>query len=83
MAGGGDRDPAADAGELEIEDWETVLVWPRRGEARVKTRVTDDSSRGVANMSFHGKDVLTTIFTNAALDLELRQGRQSIRPEPS
>ncbi len=58
----------ADAGELEITDGETVLVRSRRGEVRVKARVTEKSSRGVAFMSFHYRDVLTNLLTNAALD---------------
>ena len=33
-----------------------------------KARVTDKSSRGVAFMSFHYRDVLTNLLTNAALD---------------
>ncbi|MGC9515365.1 formate dehydrogenase subunit alpha [Methanocrinis sp.] len=58
----------ADAGELEITDGETVLVKSRRGEVRVKARVTEKSSPGVAFMSFHYQDVLTNLLTNAALD---------------
>ena len=62
----------ADAGELGIEDGETVLVKSRRGEVRAKARVTDKSSRGVAFMSFHYQDVLTNLLTNAALDPEAK-----------
>ena len=58
----------ADAGDLGVEDGETVLVRSRRGEVRVKARVTEKSSRGVAFMSFHYRDVLTNLLTNAALD---------------
>ena len=58
----------ADAGELGIEDGETVLVRSRRGEVRVKARVTEKSSRGVVFMSFHYRDVLTNLLTNPALD---------------
>ena len=58
----------ADAGELGVEDGETVLVRSRRGEVRVKARLTEKSSRGVAFMSFHYRDVLTNLLTNAALD---------------
>ncbi|HOO51537.1 MAG TPA: molybdopterin dinucleotide binding domain-containing protein [Alphaproteobacteria bacterium] len=43
----------ADAEELGIEGGVTVLVRPRRDEVRVKARVTEKSSRGVAFMSFH------------------------------
>jgi len=57
-----------DAGELGIEDGETVRVSSRRGEVRTKARVTDKSQRGVAFMSFHYRDVLTNLLTNAALD---------------
>jgi formate dehydrogenase alpha subunit len=57
-----------DAEVLGIEDGETVLVKSRRGEVRVKARVTEKSSRGVAFMSFHYQDVLTNLLTNAALD---------------
>jgi formate dehydrogenase alpha subunit len=58
----------ADTGEYGVEDGETVLVKSRRGEVRVKARVTDKSSRGVAFMSFHYQDVLTNLLTNAVLD---------------
>ena len=58
----------ADAEDMGIEDGETVLVRSRRGEVRVKARVTEKSSRGVAFMSFHYRDVLTNLLTNAALD---------------
>ncbi len=58
----------ADAKELGVEDGEMVLVRSRRGQVRTKARVTDKSLRGVAFMSFHYKDVLTNLLTNAALD---------------
>ncbi len=57
-----------DAEELGVADGEEVLVCSRRGELRVKVRVTDKSSRGVAFMSFHYRDVLTNLLTNPALD---------------
>jgi predicted molibdopterin-dependent oxidoreductase YjgC len=57
-----------DAEELEILDGETVLVKSRRGEVKTKARVTDKSLRGVAFLSFHYRDVLTNLLTNAALD---------------
>jgi len=57
-----------DAEVFGVSDGETVLVKSRRGEVRVKARVTDKSSRGVAFMSFHYQDVLTNLLTNAALD---------------
>jgi predicted molibdopterin-dependent oxidoreductase YjgC len=57
-----------DAKELGIEDGETVLVSSRRGQVRTKTKVTDRSLRGVAFLSFHYRDVLTNLLTNAALD---------------
>ena len=57
-----------DAGELGIEDGETVRVRSRRGEVKTKARVTDRSLRGVAFLSFHYRDVLTNLLTNAALD---------------
>lgn len=58
----------ADAKELGVEDGEMVLVSSRRGAVRTKARVTDKSLRGVAFMSFHYRDVLTNLLTNAALD---------------
>ena len=58
----------ADAGELGILDGETVLVKSRRGEVKTKARVTAKSLRGVAFLSFHYRDVLTNLLTNAALD---------------
>ena len=57
-----------DARELGILDGETVLVRSRRGEVRTRARVTERSLRGVAFMSFHYRDVLTNLLTNAALD---------------
>jgi formate dehydrogenase alpha subunit len=57
-----------DAKELGIEDGETVLVSSRRGQVRTKAKVTDRSLRGVAFLSFHYRDVLTNLLTNAALD---------------
>lgn len=58
----------ADAKELGVGDGETVLVRSRRGAVRTKAKVTDKSPRGVAFMSFHYRDVLTNLLTNAALD---------------
>ncbi|MGV8175653.1 MAG: molybdopterin oxidoreductase family protein, partial [Methanothrix sp.] len=58
----------ADAKELGVEDGETVLVVSRRGQVRTKAKVTDRSLRGVAFLSFHYRDVLTNLLTNAALD---------------
>ncbi len=58
----------ADAKELGVEDGETVLVVSRRGQVRTKAKVTDRSMRGVAFLSFHYRDVLTNLLTNAALD---------------
>jgi len=57
-----------DAQDLGVEDGETVRVISRRGEVRTKAKVTDRSLRGVAFMSFHFRDVLTNLLTNAALD---------------
>ncbi|OYV08781.1 MAG: formate dehydrogenase, alpha subunit, partial [Methanosaeta sp. ASP1-1] len=57
-----------DARELGILDGETVLVRSRRGEVRTRARVTERSLRGVAFMSFHYRDILTNLLTNAALD---------------
>jgi formate dehydrogenase alpha subunit len=57
-----------DAEELGIADGEEVLVSSRRGQLKVKVRVTDKSPRGVAFMSFHYQDALTNLLTNAALD---------------
>ena len=62
----------ADAGELGILDGETVLVKSRRGEVKTKARVTDKSLHGVAFLSFHYRDVLTNLLTNAALDPQAR-----------
>jgi formate dehydrogenase alpha subunit len=57
-----------DAEELGVANGEEVLVRSRRGELKVKVRVTDKSVPGVAFMSFHYPDVLTNLLTNAALD---------------
>jgi predicted molibdopterin-dependent oxidoreductase YjgC len=57
-----------DASELGIQDGETVLVRSRRGQVKTKARITEKSLRGVAFLSFHYRDVLTNLLTNAALD---------------
>jgi len=57
-----------DAFRLNVLDGETVRVASRRGEVKVKARVTDRSPIGTVWMSFHYRDVLTNLLTNNTFD---------------
>jgi len=45
-----------------------VQVISRRGEVRVKARITEDSPPGVVTMSFHFPESPTNRLTNSAMD---------------
>ncbi len=54
-----------DASSLGIEDRSWVKVSSRRGELKVRARVTERSQKGNVFMSFHHQDTLTNILTSA------------------
>jgi formate dehydrogenase major subunit len=57
-----------DAAELNIRDGETIRVRSRRGEVRIKARVTPRVPRGLVWMSFHFRDTCANWLTNPAFD---------------
>jgi formate dehydrogenase alpha subunit len=58
----------ADARALDIEDNEMVKVVSRRGEVKVKVRVSEASPEGVVFMTFHFAESPANILTSPALD---------------
>ena len=59
---------AADAQRLGIQPDEYVKVRSRRGEVKVKARVTPEVPPGVVWMSFHFRDGSANWLTNAVYD---------------
>ena len=57
-----------DGKALGIEDGDLVDVTSRRGTVRVKAKMTEKSSEGVAFMTFHFAETPTNVLTNPALD---------------
>jgi formate dehydrogenase major subunit len=57
-----------DAAELSICDGETIRVRSRRGDVRIKARVTSRIPRGLVWMSFHFRDTCANWLTNPAFD---------------
>ena len=57
-----------DAAELNIRDGETIRVRSRRGDVRIKARVTSRIPRGLVWMSFHFRDTCANWLTNPAFD---------------
>jgi formate dehydrogenase major subunit len=57
-----------DARAMSIEDGEMVRVKSRRGEVRVKARITDQVPRGMVWMAFHFRDACANWLTNPAFD---------------
>lgn len=57
-----------DAARLEIMDDEMVRVFSRRGEVKVRAKVTDICPPGVVSMTFHFPETPTNILTSSALD---------------
>jgi formate dehydrogenase (NADP+) alpha subunit len=53
-----------DASSLGIEDLSWVKVSSKRGEVKVRAKVTERSQQGNVFMSFHHQDVLTNILTS-------------------
>ncbi len=57
-----------DAESLGIKDRNWVIVSSRRGEVRVRAKVTDRSQQGNVFMTFHHQDALTNVLTSAHRD---------------
>jgi len=57
-----------DANALSIEDGDIVRVISRRGEVKVKAKLTDKSAKGSVFMTFHFAETPTNQLTNPALD---------------
>ena len=57
-----------DALAMEIENGEMVRVTSRRGEVRVKARITDQVPRGMVWMAFHFREACANWLTNPAFD---------------
>lgn len=57
-----------DAEKMGISDGEMVEVKSRRGELKVKAKITRRSQKGVASLSFHFAECPTNLLTSAALD---------------
>jgi formate dehydrogenase major subunit len=57
-----------DARVMEITDGEMVRVKSRRGEVRVKARVTDQVPTGMVWMAFHFREACANWLTNPAFD---------------
>jgi formate dehydrogenase major subunit/formate dehydrogenase alpha subunit len=57
-----------DATALEIKDDEWVRVSSRRGEIKVKVKVTDRSQAGNVFLAFHHRNTLTNILTSGYRD---------------
>jgi formate dehydrogenase alpha subunit len=58
----------ADAKILGLKDGEEVQVKSRRGEVKVKVKITDVCLKGVASMTFHFFETPTNELTHCALD---------------
>ncbi len=57
-----------DAAKLGILNNEYIRVWSRRGEIKVKARVTEQVPPGMVWMAFHFRDANANWLTNAAFD---------------
>lgn len=53
-----------DADALSIKDRDWVMVSSRRGEVKVRAKVTDRSQPGNVFMTFHHQDALTNVLTS-------------------
>ena len=58
----------ADAAALQINDGDWLRVSSRRGEVRVRAKVSDRSQAGNVFMTFHHQDTLTNILTSSHRD---------------
>jgi formate dehydrogenase major subunit len=59
---------AEDAHALDIAEGETIRVRSRRGQVRVKARITDQVPRGMVWMAFHFRENCANWLTNPAFD---------------
>ncbi len=57
-----------DARAMEIADGEMVRVKSRRGEVRVKARITDQVPKGMVWMAFHFREACANWLTNPVFD---------------
>jgi predicted molibdopterin-dependent oxidoreductase YjgC len=57
-----------DAGSIGVSAEELVKVASRRGEIKLKVRVTDRVGKGVVFMPFHFAEAAANALTNTALD---------------
>lgn len=57
-----------DAKELNIKDGEEMTLVSRRGEVRVKVKISSSSPRGVFSMSFHFAESPVNRLTSSACD---------------
>jgi formate dehydrogenase major subunit len=57
-----------DAGDLNIANGETIRVRSRRGEVKVRARVTSQVPKGMVWMAFHFREACANWLTHAAFD---------------
>jgi len=57
-----------DAKRLGVEDGNLVRIASRRGEIKVRVKLTETCPRGVTSMTFHFAETPTNVLTNSALD---------------
>jgi len=57
-----------DAAFLEVQDGEVVRVVSRRGNLKVKTKITKTVPLGVVCMTFNYSEIRTNLLTNRAMD---------------
>ncbi|MCL4503006.1 MAG: formate dehydrogenase subunit alpha, partial [Deltaproteobacteria bacterium] len=57
-----------DAARLGIEPGETIKVRSRRGEVKVKAKVTQEVPEGMVWMAFHFREACANWLTNAVFD---------------
>lgn len=60
----------ADAQSLGISNGELIRVWSRRGEVRVRAKVTEQVSPGMVWMAFHFREGCANWLTNPVFDPE-------------
>jgi formate dehydrogenase major subunit/formate dehydrogenase alpha subunit len=62
----------ADAGRLRINNFDTVKVWTRRGEIKVRARVTSRVSEGIIFLPMHYHEAAANLLTNDVLDPDVK-----------
>jgi formate dehydrogenase major subunit len=60
----------ADAQSLKIKDGQYIKVESRRGQVRVRARVTPEVQPGMVWMAFHFREACANWLTNPAFDPE-------------